>query len=104
MKKPFNKYFIVLVLGFALWIGETVYFGFNDKPESGLEGLLDVVSFLMMIYGVVGDLLTNLRIHKHYHNINTTNIRTKRVEVTGDNQKIAYNTTIKNMPLPKDKK
>lgn len=89
-----SKYFVILVIGFALWIAETAYFGFNDKPESGLEGFLDVVTALMMIYGVVGDITTNLRIHKTYHNI--TNIKTNKVHFQDEPKIMSYNVGMKN--------
>ena len=95
-QRVFNKYFIILIAGFILWLAETAYFGFNDKPENGLEATLDAATFLMMAYGLIGDLLRNVRITKHYHNISTTNVKTKRVEVTGDNQKISYNVKMTN--------
>jgi hypothetical protein len=91
----YNRYFIILVLGFLIWIAETAYFGFNKEPENGLEGFLDVSTALMMIYGFIGDMLHNVRIHKHYHNVTSNRITTKRVEVTGDHQKINYNIGVK---------
>ena len=98
MKRAFNKYFIILVVGFVIWVAETAYFGFNKTPESGAEAFLDLVSAAMIIYGIIGDLTTNLRIHKHYHNISTTNVHTKKVEVTGDNQRIVYRQSFKVAP------
>lgn len=102
-QRTFNKYFIILVLGFIGWIAETAYFGFNKTPESGLEGLLDAVFTIMMIYGVIGDLLRNVRVTKHYHNITTNRINTKSVEVTGDHQKVTYKSTIKMSPEAVDR-
>lgn len=100
MKRPRNKYFIILVIGFLIWIAETAYFGFNKEPENGLEAFLDLVSGTMMIYGIIGDLLRNVRITKNYHNIHTTNIRTKVVEVQGEKQTVIYRTSVKNVQLP----
>lgn len=86
-----NKYFIILLLGFALWIIETAAFGFNTKPENGLEAFLDLVSGGMIIYGLVGDLLKNVEIHKNYYKYKETNIKTKTVNVNGQNPKVDYN-------------
>lgn len=102
-QRVFNKYFIILVIGFIGWIAETAYFGFNKTPESGAEGFLDVVFTVMMIYGLIGDLSRNVRITKHYHNISTTRINTKRVSVEGDNQKVIYNSTFKVTPEVMDR-
>lgn len=98
MKKPFNKYFIILMLGFLLWIAETAYFGFNKTPQSGAEGLADAATALMMIYGVIGDLSRNVRITKSYHNVTNNRINTKKVEVTGEDQVVNNNTTVNVTP------
>lgn len=87
----YNKYFIILLIGFVLWIAETAYFGFNKTPESNAEAFLDVVTAGMIIYGLVGDLLRNVEIHKNYYKYKETNITTRKVEVKGDNPKIDYN-------------
>lgn len=94
LKRP--KYFIILVIGFVLWVVETAYFGFNDKPENGVEAFLDAVSFLMIAYGLIGDLLTNVRIQKHYHN--TTNINTKKVQFQDEAKIASYNLKMRNAP------
>lgn len=52
------------ILGIALWFAETAYFGFNKTPGSGLEGALDFLSGVMIFWGIIGDLLTNVRITK----------------------------------------
>lgn len=83
MKRPFNKYFIIASLGFLIWIIETAAFGFNAKPESGLESFLDVLSGGMIIYGILGDLLTNVEIHKNYYRYKETNIKTRAVTING---------------------
>jgi len=87
----YNKYFIILLIGFFGWIAETIYFGFNSTPENGVEGFLDVVFGLMMAYGVIGDLLRNVEIHKNYYKYKETNIKTRTVEIKGDNPKVDYN-------------
>ena len=98
-----NKYFVILVIGFVLWAIETAAFGFNAKPSSGFEGFLDTIAIIMMVYGMIGDITTNLRITKTYHSVNTNNIKTKNVEVTGDNQRIVYKQSFKVAEAPKIK-
>ena len=83
MKLPRNKYFTILLVGFIIWIVETAAFGFNDKPENGLEAFLDIVSFSMIFYGLIGDLLTNVEIHKNYYKYKETNIKTRSVSING---------------------
>lgn len=85
MKLPRNKYFTILLVGFIIWIVETVAFGFNAKPESGLEAFLDLLSGGMIFYGLIGDLLKNVEIHKNYYRYKETNIKTRSVEIKGDN-------------------
>ena len=85
MSNPRRKYFYILLAGFILWIVETAAFGFNDKPANGLEAFLDIVSFGMIFYGLIGDLLSNVEIHKNYYKYKETNIKTRSVEIKGDN-------------------
>jgi len=33
---------ILIILGFSLWIGETIYFGFNLTAQSNIEATLDL--------------------------------------------------------------
>lgn len=96
-----NKYFIILVLGFVLWLAETAYFGFNDKPENGLEATLDVATLLMIVYGVIGDLSRNVRITKHYHHYNNHRITTRNVELKGEDQVVNNHYHVKNVTMPK---
>lgn len=93
-----NKYFYILVLGFILWAIETVAFGFNKEPQSGLEGFLDVAAIMLMVFGAIGDITTNLRIHKTYHNI--TNIKTQKVEFKDEAKIASYNVGVRNSKKP----
>lgn len=99
-QRVFNKYFIILVLGFVIWITETAYFGFNKEPESNVEAFLDLVSAGMMIFGIIGDLTRNVRITKHYHNITTNRINTKNVQFE-KGQKVQTKQTVNIINGPK---
>ncbi len=83
MKNPKRKYFLILVAGVLLWIIETAAFGFNAKPESGLEAFLDLLAGGMIFYGLIGDLLQNVEIHKNYYRYKETNIKTRSVNING---------------------
>lgn len=83
MKRPLNKYFIIATIGFIVWVAETAAFGFNAKPHSGLEAFLDVASTLLLAYGIIGDLLSNVEIHKNYYKYKETNIKTRSVSING---------------------
>lgn len=50
--------------GFAIWILETVYFGYNETPQSGAEAILDFVSAVMIVWGILGDLASTLYVVK----------------------------------------
>lgn len=83
MKSQKRKYFYILLVGFVIWISETAIFGFNAKPESGLEAFLDLLSGGMIFYGLIGDLLQNVEIHKNYYRYKETNIKTRSVNISG---------------------
>jgi len=75
-----RKYLLLIIAGFILWIAETAYFGFNEKPENAVESTLDFIAFTMMFWGIIGDIFSNLTIVKKYNITDTTNITTKTVE------------------------
>lgn len=88
-----QKYFAIATVGFVLWLAETAYFGFNATPENNVEKTLDFVSALLIGWGIIGDILKGVEIHKKSTTVfnETHNITTKKVEVIGDNQKVNYN-------------
>lgn len=87
-----QKYFLIATVGFILWIGETAFFGWNTEPHSTAERTLDFVSALLIGWGIIGDILKGVEIHKKSTSVfnETTNITTKKVEVIGDNQTVKY--------------
>lgn len=95
-----NKYFKIAIIGFIIWAIETAAFGFNAKPQSGLEGFLDTIAIILMIYGILGDIATNLHIHKHYKSI--TNIKTDNVEFKDKANIASYKVGMKNSDPKKD--
>lgn len=87
MNKSNRKYTALVLIGLALWLAETAYFGWNDRPENGIEGALDIVSAVLIIWGVIGDITTNMKVVKHYHNItNTKKLNYIDQRVDGKNQ------------------
>jgi len=78
-----QKYFAIATIGFILWIGETAFFGWNAKPESVAESTLDVLSALLIGWGIIGDILKGVEIHKKSHTTfnETHNITTQKVEL-----------------------
>ncbi len=58
------KYALLGFIGLGLWIGETWYFGWNKTPENGVEAMLDNLSSILILWGIIGDITTNLTIKK----------------------------------------
>lgn len=88
-----QKYFVIATVGFILWISETAYFGFNATPENNVEKTLDLLSGLLIGWGIIGDILKGVEIHKKSNTVfnETNNITTKKVDVRGNDPKISYN-------------
>lgn len=61
-----KKYTYIIIIGWILWISETWYFGWNDKPINNIEHTLDLLSQFLILWGVIGDITTNLTIQKNY--------------------------------------
>lgn len=77
-----NKNYTALALfGFVLWIAETDYFGWNATAQSTAESILDTISWLLIVWGIVGDIVANLEIHKHY---NIENAECVEIKTEGD--------------------
>lgn len=83
-----TKHLILIGLGVALWLGENIAFGWNAKPESSLEATLDTISLLLVAWGIIGDLLTGVELHKH-HTINTQDMN--YYDQRGAKEKTNYN-------------
>ena len=61
------KYNLLVLFGLILWLSETAFFGWNETPQSGLEAMLDSISWLFIVWGIIGDVLKGLRVSKHYN-------------------------------------
>ena len=44
---------ILIITGFALWLAETVYFGFNLYAVSNAEKFFDNFSFALIVVGLI---------------------------------------------------
>ena len=62
-----NKYVGILAGGILLWISSTAYFGYNETAQSPAESFTDTISTLLIFWGLLGDILTNLKITKNYY-------------------------------------
>lgn len=69
-----SKYTKIVIIGFVLWISETAYFGFNATPENAIESTLDFISGVLIAWGILGDLLSNVTIVKKTYSRSNTNI------------------------------
>jgi len=52
--KPIFHYDYFVLAGFAIFIAENIYFGWNKTPQSAAETFFDIVSSVLMVYGVLG--------------------------------------------------
>lgn len=62
--KHLNFHKVIALVGLVLWAVETAYFGFNKESQSGAESLLDNISFILIGWGILGDLLNGISISK----------------------------------------
>jgi hypothetical protein len=76
------KYPLIFLIGFIIWILENIFFGWNHKPESSFEGVMDILSAILIFWGVVGDIVSNLHIHKH------TDVNAKEVKIVMEKEEI----------------
>ena len=61
-KESFYK--ILVFVSFTIWLLSTWYFGWNDTAENGAEKAIDTMTWLGIIWGVLGDITQNLKITK----------------------------------------
>lgn len=76
----------LVVIGIIFWIAETWYFGWNREPQSAQEGIADFIVGIMIFWGVIGDVLQNVRIQKFnttHNNINTKTVQIENAELKG---------------------
>lgn len=69
-----QKYTIIGIIGLLLWLGETWYFGWNKTPKSVAEQMFDSISVILMSWGIIGDLLRNIKFVKEV-NISTNEVK-----------------------------
>ena len=55
-----TKYDYALWAGLALWLAETAYFGWNMQAGSVQEEVLNTISLILMVYGVVGSWIKSI--------------------------------------------
>lgn len=61
----FNRFLIIL--GFAIWLIETAYFGFNIYAITDAEKFCDRLSFSLILVGVLLDIIRiNININKRW--------------------------------------
>ncbi len=72
-----QKYFLIATVGFVIWLVETAYFGWNATPENSIEATFDVLSAVLIAWGIIGDILTNVSVHKTYEG-DTFNVKNQK--------------------------
>jgi len=61
-----NKYNLMVFIGFVIWILGTWYGGWQDKASTPLEHITDILGWLLVVWGMMGDIANNLTIAKNY--------------------------------------
>lgn len=86
MKKINWHYGLLALAGITLWVIENIYFGWNKTPQSGLEGFCDLLAAILMFWGVVGDITSNLTIVKRtdIEHVESIKIFTPKMENRSD--------------------
>ncbi len=59
-----NKYTYIATAGLVLWLTESCLFGWNQHAQTAAEAILDQISWIMIFWGIVGDICKNLTIVK----------------------------------------
>lgn len=68
--KQTNKYQWFVLGGFIFWFFETGIFGWNQTPINILESVCDVISIIIISWGIIGDVAQHITYKKEY-TINT---------------------------------
>lgn len=74
-----KKHEILFLVGFTIWIIGSWHGGFQAEPQSNFEGYTDFVGTILMFWGIAGDILNGVQIHKN------TNITTDSVTLENAN-------------------
>jgi hypothetical protein len=78
-----RKHLIIIGIGLVVWLAETAAFGWNRTPHSYAEARWDGLGVIIILWGVIGDVLSNVEFHKNYYKYKETNIKTKTVSING---------------------
>lgn len=55
----------MFLVGFTLWILENMFFGWNQTAQSNAETVLDLLSAVLIFWGVFGDIASGLNYTKN---------------------------------------
>lgn len=73
----------LVIIGLLLWIAETAYFGWNKTPVNGIERMADTIAWLFILWGLFGDITSNIKIEKSEN----VSITTPKVEIIDKRRK-----------------
>lgn len=59
-----RKYFILIAIAIAVWVGENIYFGWNATPHSDAERFWDSISTILFLWAIIGDILSGVTVSK----------------------------------------
>lgn len=75
-----RKHAIIIAIGLAVWLAETAAFGWNWKPQSYAEARWDGLGIVIILWGIIGDILAGVQVHKHYNDNSKQIINANKVE------------------------
>ena len=75
-----NKYNYILLAGFLLWFIGTWHGGWQMEAQSNFERFTDTISTILIVWGIFGDILSGIQIHK------VTNISTPKTTIENHNK------------------
>ncbi len=67
MVKPKNYHTFLFLFGAILWFVGTWHGGWQDVAQSNFEKFTDFFGVILMFWGIFGDLIYGIEIHKHHH-------------------------------------
>lgn len=65
----------LVVVGFAIWFFDTAVFGWKLRPTSGVDNMFSTLGMIVVAWGILGDLSSNLTFTK------STNIKSHTVNI-----------------------
>jgi hypothetical protein len=80
-----KKHDILILVGFTIWMIGSWHGGWSAEPQSNFEGYTDRIGAILMVWGVLGEVLKGIQIHK-ITKISTDKLTINKAEITKDHE------------------